>query len=325
MNGPFMGPGIPRFPRYQRAPTIPGVRTTRLQRVDLNLLVVLAALLDERHVSRAADRIGLSQPATSRALQRLRRTLGDELLVRTRDGYQLTPRAERLRRELAGILPRLEVLFGAERFDPATATDRFRLMGTDFTTSVLGPGLSRRMFREAPGTSVTFRQWHYGVFDDVSHGLVDLAFSGVSVDPALRSELLFEDQFVCLMSATNPLADRDALTLQDFLDAAHVMVDVLRGEQSAVDRRLAELGHRRESALSVPYHTAAVLAVPGTHLVATLPARLLSTLDDPALRVVAAPPEVAPMPYLMTWHPRIDDDPAQRWLRDLVRMVAAET
>lgn len=301
------------------------MRTSQLQRVDLNLLVALAALLDERHVSRAADRIGLSQPATSRALQRLRRTLDDELLVRTRDGYQLTPRATRIRRELAGILPRLEVLFGVEGFDPATATDSFRLMGTDFTTSVLGPGLSRRMFREAPGTSMMFAQWHNGVFEDVSHGLVDLAFVAVSVDPTLRSELLFEERFVCLMSATNPLADRETLTLDEFVDAAHVMVDVLQGEQSAVDRRLTELGRHRRAALSVPYHTAAVLAVPETHLVATLPARMTSTVDDPTLRIVQAPPEIEPMSYLMTWHPRLDDDPAQRWLRDLIRVVAAAT
>ena len=320
-----MRQGVPRIPRYQRAPTIPVVRTTQLQRVDLNLLVALAALLEERHVSRAADRIGLSQPATSRALQRLRRTLDDELLVRTRDGYRLTPRAERIQRELAGILPRLEILFGAERFDPGTATDSFRLMGTDFTTSVLGPGLLGRMFRAAPGTSMTFLPWHYDVFDDVSHGLVDLAFSGVSVDPALRSELLFEERFVCLMSASNPLADRDMLTLTEFLGATHVMVDVLQGEQSAVDRRLSELGERRRATLSVPYHTAAVLAVPETPLVATLPSRLVSGVDDPALRAVAAPPEIDTMPYLMTWHARLDDDPAQRWLRDLVRLVAAET
>jgi DNA-binding transcriptional LysR family regulator len=304
---------------------MPVVRTSQLQRVDLNLLVALAALLDERHVSRAADRIGLSQPATSRALQRLRRTLDDELLVRTRDGYQLTPRAERIRRELGGILPRLEVLFGTEGFDPQAATDSFRLMGTDFTTSVLGPGLSRRLFRAAPGVSMTFQQWHNGVFDDVAHGLVDLAFVAVSTDPALRSELLFDERFVCLMSASNPLADHETLSLDDFLGAAHVMVDVLQGEQSAVDRRLTELGHHRTAALSVPYHTAAVLAVPGTRLVATLPTRLVSTLDDPHLRVVKAPPEVEPMPYLMMWHPRLDDDPAQRWLRDLVRVVAGET
>lgn len=300
------------------------VRTTQLQRVDLNLLVALAALLDERHVSRAADRIGLSQPATSRALQRLRHTLDDELLVRTRSGYQLTPRAERIQRELTAIIPRLEMVFGAERFDASTATDRFRLAGTDFTTSVLGPGLLRRMFREAPGTSMTFQPWHDVVFSDLAHGLVDLVFAAVSVDPGLRSELLFEERFVCLMSAEHPLADRDALDLDEFLTASHVVVDVLQGEQSAVDRRLTELGHHRRATLSVPYHTAAVLAVQETDLVATLPSRLLAGLADPRLTVVDAPAEVAPMPYLMFWHPRLEDDPAQRWLRDLVRLVAAE-
>jgi DNA-binding transcriptional LysR family regulator len=301
------------------------VRTNRLQSVDLNLLVALAALLEERHVSRAADRIGLSQPATSRALQRLRRTLDDELLVRTRDGYQLTPRAERVQRELATIIPRLEVLFGGEHFDPATATDRFRLMATDYMTSVLGPGLLRGVYRAAPGVSVTFSAWHDGVFEDVAHGLVDLAFAAVSVDPSLRSELLFEERFVCLVAADNPLADRDVLTLAEFVGAAHAVVNVLRGEQSAVDRRLTELGTHRTAALSVPYHTAAVLAVRGTRLVATIPSRMAATVDDPMLRVVRAPEEVEAMPYLMSWHPRLDDDPAQRWLRDLVRVVAHET
>lgn len=304
---------------------MPVVRTTQLQRVDLNLLVALAVLLEERHVSRAADRIGLSQPATSRALQRLRHTLDDELLVRTRNGYELTPRAERIQRELASVLPRLEMVFGGERFDPATATDSFRVLGTDYMTSVLGPGVFRRMFREAPGTSLTFNTWHDDVFTDVAHGLADLAFAGVTTGPGLHSELLFEERFVCLLSASHPLADRETLTLTEFLGAAHVIVDVLQGEQSAVDRRLTELGAARKPALSVPYHTAAVLAVPDTPLVATLPSRLLSGMDDPTLRIVGAPTEVATMPYLMSWHARLDDDPAQRWLRDIVRVVAGET
>ena len=299
-----------------------GVRTTQLQRVDLNLLVALAVLLEERHVSRAADRIGLSQPATSRALQRLRNTLDDELLVRTRTGYQLTPRAERIQRELASVLPRLEMVFGAETFDPAVATDSFRVLGTDYMTSVLGPGVFRRMFREAPGTSLTFKQWHDGVFEDVAHGLADLAFTGISSGPELRSELLFEETFGCLLSVDHPLASRATLTLDEFLGVAHCVVDVLQGEQSSVDRRLSELGAHRVAALSVPYHTAAVLAVPGTPLVATLPTRLLSRVDDPGVRVVGAPVEVATMPYLMSWHARLDDDPAQRWLRDIVRVVA---
>jgi DNA-binding transcriptional LysR family regulator len=303
--------------------TVLHMRTTRLQRVDLNLLVTLAVLLEERHVSRAADRIGLSQPATSRALHRLRRTLDDELLVRTKDGYSLTPRAGRIQQELAGILPRLEILFGGETFDPATATDSFRLAGTDYASSVLGPGLFRRMFQQAPGTTLHFGTWHDAIWEDVEHGVVDLAFTGYPPTPSLRSELLFEERFACLVSADNPLAARKSVSLKDFLGAAHVIVTVLQGEQSAVDRKLTELGHHRTAALTVPYHSAALLAVPGTRLVATLPERMLAdAATDPTVRVMAAPKEIETMPYLMVWHPRLDDDPAQRWLRDLVRLVS---
>jgi DNA-binding transcriptional LysR family regulator len=300
------------------------MHTTHLQRVDLNLLVALAVLLEERHVSRAADRIGLSQPATSRALQRLRRTIGDELLVRTRDGYQLTPRAERIQRELAGIVPRLELMFGGERFDPEEATDRFRIAGTDYTATVLAPGLARRMLRQAPGTSLHLTTWHDGVFDDVEHGLVDVVFAGFPISPTMRSELLYEERFVCLVSADHPLAARKSLTLKQFLEASHVVVNIRQGEQSAIDRALTALGQHRTATLTVPYHTTAVLAVPGTSLVATLPERMLAAAaNDPAIRILRAPKEIATMPYLMCWHPRLDDDPAQRWLRDLVRLVAA--
>ena len=300
------------------------MRIRHLQRVDLNLLVALAVLLEERHVSRAADRIGLSQPATSRALQRLRVTLGDELLVRTRDGYQLTPRAVRVQQELAGVLPRLELLFAGERFDPHTATDTFRLAGTDYAASVLGPGLFQRMFRQAPATTLVFGTWHDGVLADVERGVVDLVFFGFRADAALRAELLYEEHFVCLLADDHPLAAVDPLPLGDFLTASHAVVSVRDGEQSAVDSALTGLGERRTPSLTVPYHTAAVRAVAGTPLVATLPARLLA--DVPlGTTVVDAPREIATMPYLMSWHPRLDDDPAQRWLRDLVRVVAATT
>jgi DNA-binding transcriptional LysR family regulator len=127
------------------------------------------------------------------------------------------------------------------------------------------------------------------------------------------------------MSAGHPLADRAALTLDEFSSAAHVLVEVQHGETPAIDRVLTGLGRPRRVALTVPYHSAAVAAVPGTPLVATLPRRLLAAVaDDPAVRITAAPPEIDTMPYLMVWHPRLDDDPAQRWLRDLVRVVAAE-
>lgn len=301
------------------------MRVTHLDRVDLNLLTPLAVLLEERHVSRAARRANLSQPAMSRALQRLRETLGDELLVRGGSGYELTPRAERVQRQLVAVLPRLELLFAGETFDPAAAAESFRLAGTDYPPMVFGPALFQRVFRQSPHSTVAFRSWHDGVFEDLTRGLTDVVFYGVAAPPALRSEKLFEETFVCVMSADHPLGDRTQLHLDDYLRCSHVLVDIVEGDQTVIDRRLNAIGTPRTASLSVPYHAAAPLAVPGTTLVATLPRRMaLQHAQNPALRLVPAPAEIEDMTYYMSWHPRLDDDPAQRWLRDAIRTVTAD-
>lgn len=301
------------------------MQVTHIERVDLNLLPPLAALLEERHVSRAAARVNLSQPAMSRALQRLREALGDELLVRGAGGYELTPRAERIQRQLVAILPRLEILFAGEAFDPAGAAESFRLAGTDYPPMVFGPALFQRVFQQSPHSTVTFRGWHDNVFDDLVRGLTDIVFYGVAAPPALRCEKLFEESFVCVLSADHPLGSRPQLALDDYLRCSHAVVDIIGGDQTVIDRHLQALGTPRRAGLSVPYHAAAPLAVPGTRLVATLPRRMAEQhAQNPALRLVAAPPEILDMTYYMSWHPRLDDDPAQRWLRDTVRSVTAD-
>ena len=301
------------------------MHVTHLDRVDLNLLTPLAALLDERHVSRAAQRVNLSQPAMSRALQRLRETLGDELLVRGAAGYELTPRAERIQRQLVAVLPRLEILFAGERFDPGTAAEFFRLAGTDYPAMVFGPALFQRVFQQSPHSTVAFRAWHDDVFEDLTRGLTDIVFYGVAAPPALRCEKLFEETFVCVMSADHPLSAHPQLQLDDYLRCSHVLVNVVEGDQTVIDRRLRALGTPRTASLSVPFHAAAPLAVPGTPLVATLPRRMAAQhAHNPALRLVPAPAQIQDMTYYMSWHPRLDDDPAQRWLRDTVRSVTAD-
>ena len=288
-----------------------------IESVDLNLLTPLAALLEERHVSRAAQRAGLSQPAMSRALQRLRETLDDELLVRGAAGYQLTPRAERIRRRLTMALPQLEILFAEETFDPATAAETFRMTGTDYSASVWGPSLYQQVFRQSPNSRLEFRAWHSRVFDDVERSLTDLAFCAGGPPAPLRSEHLPADRFVCVMSADHPLADRTRLTLAEYLTCQHVEIQVVDGGQTLIERKIPAA---RKISLSVAYHASAPLAVPGTRLVATLPRRLVAQYgDDPQRRIVAAPTEIEHLPYLMVWHPRLDDDPAHRWLRDIVR------
>ncbi|MYW70141.1 LysR family transcriptional regulator [Streptomyces sp. SID8379] len=296
-----------------------------IERVDLNLLAPLAALLEERHVSRAAEVAGMSQPAMSRALQRLRDTLGDELLVRTPSGYRLTPRAERVQRQLRAVVPRLESLFAPEEFDPATAAESFRVAGTDYSR-VLAPAVFQRVFRESPRSTLHFRTWHDAIHDDLDRGIVDLMFYARSEQvTALRTEHLFDDRFVCVLSADHPLAERPGIALDEYLDATHVIVGTIGERQTAIERRLDDLGTRRRAGLTVPYHSLAARSVLGTRLILTMPSRLLTEeRPDPGIRIVPAPEEIRPLHYEMAWHPRLDGDLGQRWLRDSVRAVAAE-
>jgi DNA-binding transcriptional LysR family regulator len=290
-----------------------------MQSADLNLLGPLNALLEERHVSRAADRLRMSQPAMSRALQRLRATIGDELLVRGPGGYQLTPRAEQIQAELQHALPRLEHVFSGEAFDPATAARAFRVAGTDYTVSVLSGALLSQIFEQSPGSTLRFERWHHAVFSDAEHGLIDLLIHGGAAPPPLRSSVLFEEGYACLVASQHPLAQRSGVSVDDYLQCSHVIVDVIDGRQGHVDRTLETLGTPRRATVTVPYHAAAAAAVPGTSLMATLPARFAIRHAKPGLTaVIPAPDQIGTMNYAMSWHPRLDNDAAHRWLRDTI-------
>jgi DNA-binding transcriptional LysR family regulator len=290
--------------------------------VDLNLLGPLAALLRERHVSRAAERAHMSQPAMSRALAALRRVFGDELLVRGGGGYRLTPRAERLQRDLAAVLPQLESLFTGTPYNPLAADHAFRLAGTDYVLSVIGPPLVRRALVQSPAVALHFGGWHESVYHDVEKGVLDLAFTGGAAPPPLRSEPLFDDHYLCVMSAGHPLA-AGPLTLADYLDCDHIVVDVLAGRQGTVDTRLEALGRARRASVTVSYHAFAAAAIHDTQLVATLPRRFAGHLAaDRTLAVTGAPEEIGTLSFSMAWHPRLNGDPAQRWLRDTIRAAA---
>lgn len=291
-----------------------------MENVDLNLLPPLIALLDEKQVSRAAQRIGLSQPAMSRALQRLRRALNDELLVRAADGYWLTPRAERIRAQLATIVPRLNTLFADDDFDPRENSQAFQLAGTDYAVTVFASPLFQRIHEQSPHSTVRFRPWHDGVFTDIDRGDLDLVFFGARAPAHLSTELLFTDRFVCLVAPQHPLAQHEAIRLEQYLECQHLVIDTERGQQPAIDRVLGRLGTPRRPALTVPFHALAHSALPGTQLMVTIPTRLLAThADGNGLCKLQAPPEIDTLRYYMAWHPRLDRDPVHSWLRDKVR------
>jgi len=295
-----------------------------LRGIDLNLLPTLAALLEERQVTRAAERSGLSQPAMSRALARLRRLLDDQLLVRGGSGYVLTPRAERIQRQLADLMPQVETLFAAEVFDPATAEEHYRLAATDYALLLFLHEVSRQVNRLSPRSALRIESPGDAVFDDLLHGRVDLSFYVAAPPAPFSRQLLFEDICVCVMSADNPLARRKRLKLAEYLRCSHLVIDIIDGEQPLIADRLRGLGVARRAAVTLPLNLAALAALPGTNLVATLNRRLVRRYaDDPALAIVGAPVELEPFQYFMFWHPRLDHDRAQQWLRHTIRSVAA--
>lgn len=290
--------------------------------VDLNLLRPLEILLRERHVSRAAARAHVTQSAMSRTLARLRVVCEDELLVRTPAGYELTPRARMLQDELATLMPTIRALFEGASFDPGTATDVMRVAASDYPITLLGDELFPIFNHEAPQMSLVIMPVAPGTFADLDQGRVDLVLTPLTAPSHLHREWLFDDEFVCVLSSSHPLT-AERLSVADLTAYPHASVAGMYPQQTIVMHQLDRLGVRADFELSVPYFTSAVAAVRRTEFIAVIPRRFAERHLDESLRIAEAPPEITGIAYAMHWHPRLGEDPAHRWLRGLVRRVAA--
>jgi DNA-binding transcriptional LysR family regulator len=295
------------------------MRITQLRQADLNLLVVFTALAEERSVSRAASRLLLSQPALSRALQRLRDMFHDDLLIRTPAGYEPTPRGERLLQELTVMLPRLDRLLSGAAFDPSGEDAAFRIAVSDNASQVVCPLFCRMVLPYAERMTCQFVALHDGTFEAMERGRLDLALNaddGHTPDRFHR-EAIYDDDFVCVVAKASRYSRK--LTLKQYLAGLHVGVGVLTGRQSIPEQRLAALGKKRTCAVEVPFFAAAIRCVVGTNLIATVPKRLAELeRHDPAIKFIAPPPEMQGFRYLMIWHPRLHTDAAHVWLRSMI-------
>src|SRR6202453_4746844 len=249
------------------------MRITHLRQADLNLLVVFTALAEERNVTRAASRLLLSQPAVSRALQRLREMFHDDLLIRSPSGYEPTPKGKRLLQELSTILPRLDRLLSGEDFDPRQEETTFRIAVTDHASHVLCPLICRMVLPKADKVSIEFVSFGDQTFDAIERGRLDLMLNADDgyLPPRFVSEVIFDDSFSCVAAKESKYPR--ALTLKQSLAAEHV--GVIWGElETLPDKRLAGIGAKRRCPIWVPYFTAAVRCVPDTQLLATVPSRV---------------------------------------------------
>lgn len=296
---------------------------TRLSGLNLNALVALDALLCERNVTRAAERIGITQPAMSQSLARLRELFGDPLLVRKGRSMVLTPRAE------AMLLPLSDALLHVERalqlgmgFDAATSTRIFKIALTDLGVTMVLPAILRVIRKQAPGIRVQVEPVFGGELSEgLSSGEIDLVIAVyLSSAEGLHHETLFVEDYVCLVRRGHALARRKRARIVDYQAHQHVAYTpvgfVPRPMAKAVPGVASAMGIR----VSVPYLLALPDVVRRTDLVATVPRSLLSApIDLRGVVTVEAPKELPDAEHSQWWHPRFDSDLAHQWLRGRIR------
>ncbi len=287
-----------------------------LRRLDLNLLVTLDALLAEHNVTRAAQRLHLSQPSVSVQLARLRALLDDPLLLPGPRGMRPTARADALREPLRAALETLgQAIAPPAPFEPASARQTWQVAATDYgATTIVLPVLAR-LRMSAPGTRLAVREMvPQHITRQAEAGRIDLAFHTVEGAPeGLRQRILFDERYVLAGRVGHPGLKRRP-TLAQFCRLDHVIVSPYGGGfHGPTDAALDTLGLKRNVALSVPHFLFVLSALASTDLVAMLPARLAH--GHPALRVVAAPLAVPGYQMAMLWHERVHRDPAHQWLR----------
>ncbi|RYE90606.1 MAG: LysR family transcriptional regulator [Myxococcales bacterium] len=300
------------------------IRAMNLASIDLNLLVALEALLAERSVSRAARRLGLSQPATSHALGRLRELLGDPLLVRAGDRMEATPRALALEGPLATALTAVRAVVAPDApFDPARSDRAFSLETIDYAAAVLLPPLMERLGREAPRVSLEVRTRTDDIDAQLARGALDLAIGLTSPDrPGLRQQPVLSDLFVCVLRRGHP-ALRRPLTLDRYCAQRHLLVTPTGRPGSLVDDLLAQSGRRRHVALRVPHFLLAPPLVARSDLVWTAPGSMAQAHAALLPLTLRPPPfDLGGFTLTLRWHERAEHDPGHRWLRELVAASA---
>jgi LysR family transcriptional regulator, nod-box dependent transcriptional activator len=299
------------------------------QKLDLNLLVALDALIEERSVSRAADRLNLSQSAMSSALSRLREYFGDELLVPVGRRMEPTALALNLAPAIREILQRIRVTIQARpSFDPATAERRFRVMTSDYLVEVLLADVLRELADTAPGIQMQILPSNAASFALFLKGDIDLIITPEDHTlPDHPRSALFEDTYSCVVWSEND-AVSEPLTLEQYLAMRHVVVHVGFDQPSILERWLSEHiadldARQRRIDVVAPSFGVVPLLIVGTQRIATMHtrhARVYAKLLP--LRLLAPPPSFPTMREMMQWHRHLDTDPGLRWLTDLLQRMA---
>lgn len=292
----------------------------RLRELDLNLLVVFHQLLIDRSVSKAAENLGMTQPAVSNALKRLRGVLADDLFVRTSLGMDPTPYAVQLAEPVSHAIATLHgALNRHDHFDPATAHKRITVAMTDIGEIYFMPRLIERLLAAAPGVSVSTVRSRAGLSEGMANGDVDLA---VGLLPDLQAGFyqrrLFHHRYVCLCRKDHPIT-RCAMTQELFCKFGHVRIVAANTGHGEIDTFMQRAGLVRDIRLEVPHFVAVGHILQNTDLIATVPERFATSCAGPfGLTTVALPLPLPEIAINLFWHMRFNRDPANVWFRNLM-------
>ncbi|PWQ99834.1 LysR family transcriptional regulator [Leucothrix pacifica] len=306
-----------------------------LGRVDLNLLVYLDVLLRERNVTKAADHLGLSQPALSNGLRRLRTLFDDPLLVRTSEGMTPTERAQQLQPIVRDVLSKIDKAVQPQAsFDPTNEEYFFRIMASDYAESTLFPHILHRLREEAPGIILDIMTPSDVSFQDVEQGKVDMVINRFEEMPlSFHQKEVWKDGFACLISVDNPILND--FTLESYLQAAHIWVSKTGMGVGVgmnphdvqhlgwVDEALRKINKQRRITVFTRHYQAAMLLAESNDLIVTLPFRAAKLQRDNPRVVIKEPPfRIPPFDLKMAWSPLLQHNPAHQWMRRFVAEVA---
>jgi LysR family nod box-dependent transcriptional activator len=300
----------------------------RLSSIDLNLLVALDALLAERNVTRAALRVGMTQPGMSNALTRLRRLFDDELLVRNGRTFTLSPRAEELVAQVTDVLARIQqTLEVGTSFDPGRDEHHFCISASDYATLVLIGPLVRRLSVEAPGVTVDVEPRSPDVPRLLAEDRVDFVIEPLELMPGVKfpRQRLLRDHWLSAVWAGNPHVGSE-MTKETFLELGHMIYSIGRSHQLALpDQFLRASGVDRKIEYSVESFLLAPFLMKGTNLTALIPARTRPAIEQSGdIKFVPPPYPVPNITEHLWWHPRHTTDAAHTWFRNRFAMVAVE-
>ncbi len=297
-----------------------------LSNVDLNLLVVFDSLMQERSVTRAGRRIGMTQPAVSNALNRLRHLVKDDLFLRGPKGMRPTPRALELAGPVRQALAEVERALEPVAFNPATASNTFRLAMADYAASLILPPLGRRIERDAPHVDVRVRtndNVNAPAFLDRNE--IDFAIGYHNDWPErFGGQVLFSETYVCVMRRGHPLA-RDSITLEEFANARHLLITLTGEATGFVDRLLKKRGLKRRIAMTANQFLVAPLIIQNSDMIMTLALRTAERFAEiNNLHFVPVPLEPDPIDLTLLWHKELIRHPAHEWMRSQLVDICRE-